>query len=242
MHNFNIALTFLTRLGQARLVQDSSLANARVWFAAVGAVLGTIYIAIIYTLHNIASASSWLLAWIYICLDVWLTRALHYDGLADMTDALGSGKKGDEFWDIMHDSRLGAFGALALFLALSLQLIATENLIQKTQWYALFMAPIFGRILCVFLTNVAKARHPESLGGKVCTKLNKKLCLGYLLLNLILLWPLGFYIVLISHLIGGLVFYAFFNIARKHGGCNGDILGSIIVTGQCQLLLVCSLS
>ncbi len=241
MNNFKIALTLLTRLGSASIVQDTSLAHARVWFAMVGAILGFIYCSVIFTLHSLTATSTWALAWIYISLDIWLTRAIHYDGLADVSDALGSAKQGDAFWQVMHDSRLGAFGALALFLALSIQLITINDLIQKEHWYVLFIAPIFGRILCVLFCNVVKARHANSLGGKVCTTLNKPLFVGYLLLNLILLWPLGFFMLLFIHFVGILLFYTFINIAIKHGGCNGDFLGTLIVTGQCLLVLICSM-
>ncbi len=241
LNDFKLALTFLTRLGPATIVHDSSLANARLWFAPVGAILGAIYLAVIYTLHSIYFTSAWILAWIYICLDVWLTRALHYDGLADMADAFGSGKQGDEFWNIIHDSRLGAFGALALFLALSLQLLAIHDLILKAQWYALFVAPIFGRILCVLFTNLVKARNAKSLSGKVSTKLDLKLFLSYLILNFILLYPLGPHILLFSHFFAALLFYKFIKMARMHGGCNGDFHGALIVTGQCLLVLICSI-
>ncbi len=240
LNSFKVALALLTRLGTAHLVQDSSLAKSRTWFAAVGVILGFIYCSVVFTLHNLTLMSAWVLAWVYLSLDIWLTRALHYDGLADIGDALGSGKTGETFWIIVHDSRLGAFGAIALFMALAAQLFAIQDLIGKEQWYALIIAPVFGRILCVLFTNMVKAFNPQSLGGKICTPFSIKLFWGYLALSFILLSPLGLLSNFVIHSFGILLLFTFKHISLKHGGCNGDFLGTIIVTGQCLVLLIIS--
>ena len=49
---------------------------------------------------------------------VLLTGAFHEDGLADVADGLGGSYHPERALDIMKDSRVGAFGALALVLAL----------------------------------------------------------------------------------------------------------------------------
>lgn len=49
---------------------------------------------------------------------VLLTGALHEDGLADVADGLGGSAERGRALEIMKDSRIGAFGALALALAL----------------------------------------------------------------------------------------------------------------------------
>lgn len=53
---------------------------------------------------------------------VWLTGAFHEDGLADMADGLGGSADRARALEIMKDSRIGAFGALALVLALALKI------------------------------------------------------------------------------------------------------------------------
>jgi adenosylcobinamide-GDP ribazoletransferase len=62
-----------------------------------------------------------------------LTGALHEDGLADCADGFGGGATQARKLEIMKDSRIGAFGALALALSLylriaALALIAGESL------------------------------------------------------------------------------------------------------------------
>jgi adenosylcobinamide-GDP ribazoletransferase len=58
--------------------------------------------------------------WCFLLLLLWIwgSDSLHLDGLADTTDALASRRQGAEFLAILHDSRVGAFGAMALGLVL----------------------------------------------------------------------------------------------------------------------------
>lgn len=49
---------------------------------------------------------------------VWLTGGFHEDGLADVADGLGGSYDRKRALEIMKDSRVGAFGAMALVLAL----------------------------------------------------------------------------------------------------------------------------
>ncbi|SCX68565.1 adenosylcobinamide-GDP ribazoletransferase [Variovorax sp. EL159] len=58
---------------------------------------------------------------------VMLTGAFHEDGLADVADGLGGSANRDRALEIMKDSRIGAFGTVALVLALGLKfaLLAT---------------------------------------------------------------------------------------------------------------------
>ena len=49
---------------------------------------------------------------------VWLTGGFHEDGLADVADGLGGSANRTRALEIMKDSRIGAYGATALVLAL----------------------------------------------------------------------------------------------------------------------------
>ena len=51
-------------------------------------------------------------------LGVWLTGAFHEDGLADVFDGLGGSPVRERALEIMKDSRVGAFGAIAVMLTL----------------------------------------------------------------------------------------------------------------------------
>lgn len=51
-------------------------------------------------------------------VSVLVTGGFHEDGLADLADGLGGGHTRERVLEIMKDSRVGAFGAMALVLAL----------------------------------------------------------------------------------------------------------------------------
>ena len=83
---------------------------------------------------------------------VWLTGGFHEDGLADVADGLGGSYDRDRALDIMKDSRLGAFGAMALMLALlaKVALLAILGSVEgaPTGWDA---APFDGWYICCAL-------------------------------------------------------------------------------------------
>jgi adenosylcobinamide-GDP ribazoletransferase len=59
---------------------------------------------------------------------VWLTGAFHEDGLADVADGLGGSYDRTRALDIMKDSRVGAFGALALVLIVAVKVALIASL------------------------------------------------------------------------------------------------------------------
>ena len=65
-------------------------------------------------------------------LTVLLTGGFHEDGLADAADGLGGGHTRERVLEIMKDSRVGAFGAMALVLALlsKVALLAVLNSVE----------------------------------------------------------------------------------------------------------------
>jgi adenosylcobinamide-GDP ribazoletransferase len=60
---------------------------------------------------------------------VLVCGGLHEDGLADFADGLSSGRSREERLAIMRDSRIGAFGAIALTLALIARVAAIATLV-----------------------------------------------------------------------------------------------------------------
>lgn len=73
-------------------------------------------------------------------LSVFITGAFHEDGLADVADGLGGTQSRERALEIMKDSRVGAFGAIAVVLAL----------LAKVSLLAL-LGSLHGAVLCVAL-------------------------------------------------------------------------------------------
>lgn len=72
----------------------------------------------------------WLAATLSVATIVLTTGALHEDGLADTADSIG-GTTREKRLEIMRDSRIGAFGAAALFLSLALRIGALAALASR---------------------------------------------------------------------------------------------------------------
>ena len=85
---------------------------------------------------------------------VWLTGAFHEDGLADVADGLGGSAQRERALEIMKDSRIGAFGAIALVLALGLKVaLLTAIALQGVSAVvaALFAGHVLSRLAPLFL-------------------------------------------------------------------------------------------
>ena len=125
------AFSLLTRLP---VPVDHAIAGKRAAKAAwayplVGAVLGA-FAGALGTLALWLGAPLGIAAALALAALVVLTGALHEDGLADCADGLGGGKDQKQRLSIMKDSRIGAYGATALALALLARWSGIESLAQ----------------------------------------------------------------------------------------------------------------
>lgn len=113
------SVAFLTRL-PIRLETPLPLAAAVPGFPLAGALVGGIAAVML-------SVALWLgvpalpAALLAVGASIAATGALHEDGLADSADGLFSGKPRERVLEIMRDSRIGTFGALALILSVGLR-------------------------------------------------------------------------------------------------------------------------
>jgi adenosylcobinamide-GDP ribazoletransferase len=85
----------------------------------VGFVGGAVFVLALQGLSGPAGALA--AALLSMVATVLLTGAFHEDGLADVADGLGGSADRNRALEIMKDSRIGAFGAIALVLALGLK-------------------------------------------------------------------------------------------------------------------------
>jgi adenosylcobinamide-GDP ribazoletransferase len=151
---WRVALGFFTRV-PVHIVdfQEADLNHAARYFPLVGVLVGTIS----YTVYWIAA--QWLPLEIAIlagmAASIWLTGAFHEDGLADAADGLGGGWQKPQVLTIMQDSRLGSYGAVALFLML------------MTKFQALVHMPA-GILLATMLAGHSLSRFAAML--VICTQ------------------------------------------------------------------------
>lgn len=257
------AFAFLSRFAPfAPRGRAPALEAALPWFGPVGLSLG-----IFWTLAALGlplllaggpgAAPAWAQAllggWIWLFLSVWTTLGLHWDGLADMGDAEGSGASGERFRQILRDSRLGAFGALRLFLVLAGQWCAAA-------WHAalvfgapdaahaaalalpLVLAPAWGRGAAVLLAHAGTASGDSSLGALACGGARPIILTGYRAAGLaaaLVLVLLGMPLWRAALLLAaqGLLLRRMTSLARREGGLSGDFFGAAIEEGTLCFLL-----
>src|SRR6266403_3023545 len=120
IRRFLIAVQFLTRLPVPRVLHNSEaeLGKASAFFPLVGVnVGGGAALAFTLTQRLLPVPASVLCA---IVFAAFITNGFHEDGLADTFDGFGGGWTKDRVLEIMRDSRIGTYGALALiFVSLS---------------------------------------------------------------------------------------------------------------------------
>jgi adenosylcobinamide-GDP ribazoletransferase len=126
IRHFLLAVQFFTRIpitgrlaGWVGFSADMLRASAA-HFAGVGWIVGTVA-AMVYALVAYATTSVFaplVAACLSTVATVLLTGGFHEDGLADLADGLGGSHDRERALEIMKDSRVGAFGAMALVLAL----------------------------------------------------------------------------------------------------------------------------
>ncbi|MGF6756839.1 adenosylcobinamide-GDP ribazoletransferase [Paraburkholderia sp. GAS42] len=118
---FFTALGYFTRVPVPRWVgyEPHYLNAAARYFPLVGTLVGGLG-AVVYlaALRVFPPGVAVLLS---MAATLLVTGALHEDGLADCLDAFGGGYTREDVLRIMHDSRIGAFGAIALIVALALK-------------------------------------------------------------------------------------------------------------------------
>jgi adenosylcobinamide-GDP ribazoletransferase len=116
-----VATQFLTRLPTPRVREfdPSWLSRSMRYFPSIGVLIGILNLLIWWIASRRLPAS--VAIGLMMAVSMLLTGALHEDGFADACDGLGGGSSKERVLAIMKDSRVGAFGAIGLFLMLGLK-------------------------------------------------------------------------------------------------------------------------
>ncbi len=97
-----------------------------------------------------------------------LTGGLHEDGLADTADGFGGGNTPARKLEIMRDSRIGSYGALALMLSLGIRGASVAALRQpEAVFAALVAAGALGRGALIGLLCLLRPVRQDGLGASL---------------------------------------------------------------------------
>lgn len=238
---FLTALAFLTRLAPARAASAEDMAKCLPWLPAVGLVLGLVLVLPLRPelLGTTLARHPFVQAWLVLLGSAWLTRGLHFDGLADVADAHTAHLDPERFWTVLKDSRVGVFGVLALVLACVGQLVLLADLLAAGQLWIVAWAFAAGRAGAIGLACAARPLARQSGLGSLFLAGARPApvaiaCLLTFGLGLFMAGPRA---AVLTAMLVLIPLVLLLNTARKVGGLNGDFLGAMILSGETAALL-----
>ncbi|MCY3678022.1 MAG: adenosylcobinamide-GDP ribazoletransferase [Gemmatimonadetes bacterium] len=142
------AFVFMTRVPVGGFpYSDREWRWASAWFPLVGLGIGG---ACAFAWWLVAPLGPWVGAITVLVVSILLTGAFHEDGLADTADALGGAYDREKVFAILKDSRVGAFGALALVVSVAFRLVLLAGLAGAAP-FALLLVHCLARVGPVWL-------------------------------------------------------------------------------------------
>jgi adenosylcobinamide-GDP ribazoletransferase len=174
--------------------------------------------------------------------EIFLTRCLHLDGLADWADALGSGRNRERRLSVMKDAHLGTFGVVALTMILLAKWVALNRILSSETVVCLLPVMIISRDMMVALAvGLPYARSDEGTAspfvrdarprdGAIAHAISVCMCVFF--------GPCGVILFGAGWLITRLLRISF---RRCFGGITGDLLGATNEIVETALLLLCAL-
>ncbi len=243
------ALRFFTRLPLPAAASAPLDFNRIAWAAPVaGAVVGAIGATVLAVAERLGLPAL-VGASLATAALVAVTGALHEDGLADVADGFGGGRTHERKLEVMRDSRIGAFGAIALMLALILRVGALSAALShspSTAAGALILVAALSRagaLMPLALLDPARGDGAGAAAGRLATSSFAAAC-G---IALVLALTIGLFTVgagrALDAALGGAVGAAAMTLlaSRQIGGQTGDVAGAAQqwaeVAGWCGLLI-----
>ncbi|NOX72754.1 MAG: adenosylcobinamide-GDP ribazoletransferase [Alphaproteobacteria bacterium] len=209
---------------------DHEQAGARaahaVWaYPLVGAALGAIA-ASIGNLALVFGAPTGLAAALALGVLALSTGAMHEDGLADCADGLGGGRDKVRRLEIMKDSRIGAFGAVALMVALLARFSGIEALMAaNTLFWPLVAVGAASRLPMVLAMFLMSSARDNGLSASVGLPPPKSVVAAIGATFVICVLTLGWGVIPMLFWVGAATLPLFWLAGRLIGGQTGDVLG-----------------
>ncbi len=160
----------------------------------------------------------------------WITGAFHEDALVDVADGMG-GCEPKKILEIMHDSRVGAYGLFALISAYVLRFAALVSIAPEMAMRNLIAYAAVSRMAGVFFLTLAQPGDipPESLGRTVSFSNQWGLCLlSMLIAGIVVHIVVPFNMVFILSIVVGVPIAARRYFLGRIGHITGDCAGFTI--------------
>ncbi len=235
MNDLRAAFGLLTRLPVGSGAIRPDLARC-VWaFPVVGLVVNGLAAAVFWGATRIGMPPMLAACWALVVM-MLLTGGLHEDGLADTADGFGGGRTPARKLEIMRDSRIGSYGALALMMAL---LIRASAIAAIAHPITLLPVGMLGRAAMILpLRLLPPARH-DGLGAAVRRPSLANVAAGLMLAGIATLAVLPLRTAATAGVAAVVAALVLTRLARSQiGGHTGDVLGATELITECAVFTV----
>ena len=256
------ATALLTNLPVSENRATASPEEVAAWFpfvgvvyfgaAAVVVVLGGVALGLVtgWSLDAGLGRLSWVFATVIIGLWALLSRFMHWDGLADVSDAYWGGESVKRRLAIMEDSRAGAFAVIAVVLVAVLQVSALGAVASAGGMFVIpvvLCTPLSGRLAATFAAWFGTPARSTGLGSRY----DSRPTFWSVMVVMVTFGVVGagWAIDSFSHLawlafvlvaLAGAALVPHF-LAKRFGGVTGDVMGASILLTETICLVAAAL-
>ena len=231
-----LAIQFLTRLPMKKQVDfdDENLSRSIFFFPLTGMIIGGIGGLSYYIFGYINKDIG---AFFAVVSMIIVTGGLHLDGLSDTADGFYSYRDKERVLEIMKDSRIGAFGVIAIILDILLKYVILSNLEGNIP---LILALSYGnsRLVISYIMSTKKIGRKNGLGDMFHKSNPKRYALfgGIIYFTILtILNPIYLIPLLCSFIIGEIITVVTY---KKIDGFTGDVYGATIELAEIVSLIV----
>lgn len=232
---FLILISFFTRIPVGKRIEynEENFIKALNLYTLAGAVTGFV-LALIFLIFN--NHPPFLRGLMLTITYLAVTGGIHLDGAADTADGLLSGRGEDRVFEIMSDSRLGAFGVISLILIILSQFV----LFSLTRPETVFMMPLAGRAGTIAACwNKKYAKNTKGMGTIFVENINERVLLANIITLFIFSMFPWYRTIIFTASFAATAFAYFIStlIEEKIGGMTGDTCGAVTEISQIMFMI-----
>ncbi len=248
--SFFTALSFLSIIPRPFRGETSAkeIERSLSYFPVVGVVLGIILAGLNWLLGLLLPTT--VVYGLLLVALVIITGGMHLDGFADTCDGIAGHKTAEERLRIMRDSRVGAFGAIGIFLLLLIKYVSLTSVPESLVMTTLVLMPVVSRWAMVYAIVAYPYARPTGLGqafkqGATWLRFTIATIITLAVSLALTHWAniTYFYLATVAIILGvwvvtlGLATY----LKRKFAGLSGDTYGAINEVAEVMALIIFSL-
>lgn len=242
MKSLVMMITFLTRipLPQIGEFNEKDFIRGIIYAPLIGLFIGVVLALESYFLKPYLP--SIVLGFLIFLSYLIISGGLHIDGLVDSADGLYSSRKKDRILEIMKDSRVGTFGALALLIVCIGFIIISGYL----DWQGILFMPLVGRITMLQVAASGDYAREDGMAKGIIDYIETRHWIYWILIfmilsvaGMVLVDEKLFLIIFLSYIqLIGIMHMQCKSIIGKIDGITGDILGYSVELSQVIYMMI----